>query len=239
MSHRVERLVAYIFLFIASILLALLGIFLRCKLKIEDFYANIFVSVAASILAGVITALFIDIINEKQKARAVNDALHQFRIIIIHFSLNFCYSFVLYPIKENEHIEPDTSNSMYKLFLDKCKLFQEIRKPGSITTKTKKFYSEFLNNMSFYLKNIDYHIRGAISQNDILHFIDNYIFDLRTIIADIDKLYEVGREDFVIDQIANIIDQLYEIDFIKLFFDAPIANNDNIIMRLYAKNVVK
>ena len=150
MSYKTKRYIAYISLIVFSILLVLLGILLRIKCNVDDFYSSISISVAASIVAGVVTAFLIDKINDKQQEKMAKDSFHQFAITIIQYSLNFCYSFVTYPIKENEHINPDTNSTMYQLFIDKYRLFLNARKPGPVTPKMKKLYSDLLKSMSFY-----------------------------------------------------------------------------------------
>lgn len=222
---KLRRLKAYIFSFCVFFVFIIAGILIYVFSKFEcEFWANALISISASILAGVITAIFIDLSDEKEKETLVKKAFNNVFVWLRFYTLNLNYHFIAESIDEKPTFI-DTSKSSYNLMMDKYKELEKLIWPQKRYTKRiKEIHNNLYSSCEYYLRMISKEIGNAINENALIHHVDDYILDFNFINQYIDELVDSKATKMVVNNLANIIELLMNLKPISIDFEKPIEN---------------
>lgn len=222
---KLKRLKAYISSFCVFVGFVIAGILIYVFGKEQcEFWANVMISISASILAGIITAIFIDLSDENEKEKLVKKAFNNVFVWLRFYTLNLNYHFITESI-DGKLVSIDTSKSSYELMIERFKELGKLTWPGKrYTEKVKNIHEYLYSSCEYYLRMISKEIGNAINENAIIHHVDDYLLDLNFINQYIEKLLDSKTTKIVAENLANIIELLMNLKPICSDFENPIEN---------------
>lgn len=222
--HRIsslERKISYLILFILFFVLLIPGVLITITSKDNSNpIATILYSIAASLLASVISMISVDLSDAAKKEETIKSSFSGTFWLIRFYTLNFNFEFV-HKLFEMNNKKFDNSKSSMQLFDEAIKLIKKI----NANSETKQEVSDYLNRKgSYYLRIISSTINNSLSENSFLHHLDDYKIPFMDLNQYIEAFLTNDLMDNVIEDIANILELLMNLEAISNSFEVPVKD---------------